>query len=73
MLPTWYAGAQGHKTNGCYRVLDVKHTAKIGGCISDDGRENANDEYGNNEGDISAAYVCGMQMVLYNKWFNVIY
>lgn len=55
---TWYTGAQGHKANGCHRVLDVEHTAKIGSRISDNRGQNANDKYWNDKGDIAAAYIC---------------
>jgi len=56
-LLTWYAGAQGDKQDGRYRVLDVEGATEIGGGISDDGGYDANHEYGHHKGHIAAANV----------------
>lgn len=58
-LPTWYGGAEGYKHNGGHRVLEADGAAEVGGEVTDDSCEHANDEDGNNEAGPAIAVLGG--------------
>lgn len=57
--PTWYRSAKGNKDDSSHRVLEANGTAEMGGKVTNDGCEHADDEDGDNKAGPAVAVLSG--------------